>query len=464
MRRNTMPTPTSDQRHHLFCNPVKIICGTRALDHLPVELGSFDAVRAMVVASKKQGLGGRLRRLLKAFRDSGMTLVVYDRLPVEADLEDIKSVAGHFQEAGCDALLALGEGRLLHQVKALRLLVQSTLPEILTASSDEHAPGPTAALGHDDAAQNSDGLPDPQLYEHEPSARIPLFWLPTGPGAGDELGGDIEVSGQTLTHPCLRPQLTCIDKRLLNPGAYHRHDGERLLDSVLIALVNAVEVCLLRGDNPFAVAYAEAAIRFLVDTLTPEGLDASKTDLLMAFTNAAVWANCGRDMQPPGLAHRLGRALAARTDLGAGVLMALCLPAVVGRVLAGQQRLTAELLHLLGGARLYSLTDAKLRRPKCVNLLREGWQTLCDNWPAELPLDLQATGIAREALPEVARTAEPADPQSALGILERSWSLIPDLRLQAQPPASNAATDCQNAPISDPHADRGAQDAPAELL
>lgn len=458
---------SADQHAPRFCNPVKIISGTRALEHLPVELGSHDAVRPMVVAPKRQGLGGRLRRLLKAFRDSGMTLVVYDRLTVEADLKQIKSVAGHFQGAGCDALLALGEGRLLHQVKALRLLLQSALTEISKAASNESAPATVAALRHDaipqnGAATNGIGLPDPE--PPEPSARIPLFWLPTGPGAGDELGGDIEIAGQTMTHPCLRPQLACIDKRLLKTSGHHRRHRERLLDSVLIALVNAVEVCLLRGDNPFAVAYAEAAIRILVDTLTPEGLEASRSDILLALTNAAVWVDCGRDMQPPGLAHRLGRALAARTDLDAGLLMALCLPAVVDRALAGQKRLAAELLHLLGGAELFSLTEAKLCRPKCVNLLREGWHALCENWPVELPGDLQATGIAREALSEVARAADPADPQTALGILERSWNLVPELRLRAQPQGSTAATDSQNTPPTDPHADRGAQDAATELL
>jgi alcohol dehydrogenase len=466
-RRNTMSLPTIIENTHRFCNPVKIISGIRALEHLPVELASFDAIRPMVVAPQKQGLGSRLRRLLKAFRDSGMTLVVYDRLPVEADLEQIRSVAGYFQEAGCDALLVLGEGRLLHRVKALRLFIQSVLPERSMAASGETA-SQNGAAKHSDAnnsaGNNSAGLPDLLPHEHEAAARIPLFWLPTGPGAGDELGGVIEIAGQTRTHPSLRPQLACMDKRLLKSGDSRRRHRERLLDSVLIALVNAVEVCLLRGDNPFAAAYAEAAIRTIVDTLTPEGLEASGPDILLALTNAALWTDCGRDMQPPGLAHRLGRALAARTEMGAGLFMALCLPAVVDRALAGRRRLTAELLHLLGGAQLYSLTEAKLRRPRCVNLLREGWHTLCEFWPAELPFDLQATGIAREALPEVAREADPVDPQAALEILERSWTLVPGLRLQARPQASTAAADSQNTPPTAPHADRGAQDAPAELL
>jgi alcohol dehydrogenase len=455
-----MSTPITDEPLYRFHNPVKLVSGRKALEHLPVELDNHDAVRPMVVAFKEQGLRGRLRRLIGAFRDSGMTLVVYDRLTVGADLERIRAVAGYFHEAGCDALLALGQGPLLHLVKALRLYIQtSALPDVSKGTRD--APPPTDGASSPRAAAQSDGglpRPDPS----EPTVRVPLFWLPTGPGAGDELEGDIEVSGQTMTHPSLRPQLVCIDRRLLDPSDKNRRDRERLLDSVLIALVNAVEVCLMQGDNPFAVAYAEAAIGSLVDTLTPDGLEASRGEMVLALTNAAVWAACARDMQPPGLAHRLGRALAVRLDLGAGILMALCLPAVVDRGLSGKPHRTAQLLHLLGDAELYSLSEPRLRRSKCVNLLREGWHTLCINWPEALPFDLQATGIAREALPEAARAADPADPQSALTILERSWTLIPPMQLQAQ--ASTEAAQREKIPSPDSPTDEGAQDAAAELL
>jgi alcohol dehydrogenase len=457
-RRKTMPSPTSDEALFRFCNPVKIVSGSKALEHLPVELGNHDAVRPMVVAHPKRGLRGRLRCLLRAFRDSGMTLVIYDHLPAETDLEKIKIVAGHFQESGCDALLALGQGALLHQAKAMRLFAQtSSFAQIPDGTLAESATGPAATSLTGGTAEETAGLPDPD--PPEPAARIPLFWLPTGPGAGDELGGRLETAGQHMTHPHLRPQLACIDKRLLDSSD---RDPGYLLDGVLIALVNAVEVCLLRGDNPFAVVYAEAAIKTIVATLTPEGLEAPRADILLALTNAAVWADCARDMQPPGLAHRLGRALAARVDLDAGLLMALCLPAVVDRALTGKTRLAAELLQLLGDAELYSLTEPQLRRPKCVNLLLEGWQALCENWPEALPGDLQATGIAREALREVARAAAPAEPQSALTILEHSWTLIPPLQLQAQ--ATTAVADRHYPATTDPDADRGAQDAPAELL
>jgi alcohol dehydrogenase len=458
-------SPTTSSEHlHRFVNPVKILSGRNALEHLPVELGSHDAVRPMVVVHKSKGLRRRLRRLLSALQDSGMTLVVYDRLTPEAGLEGIKTLSENFHDAGCDALLAMGYGRLLHQVKALRLFAQhDALTESLEGASDKASPGEAspgeASSAKDTTAQSAAGLPDPD--PPDPSARIPLFWLPTGPGAGDELGGQMAMDGQDLTHPGLRPQVVCIDKRLLDRDR-HKRDG--LLDRVLLALVNAVEVCLGSGDNPFAVAYAEAAIKTIVESLTPEGLEASRADILLALTNAAAWSDCARNMQAPGLAHRLGRALAAKVDLDAGLLMTLCLPAVVERALVGATRLSAELLHLLGGAELYSLTEAHLRRPKCVNLLREGWRTLCENWPGDLPGDLQATGLAREALPELARTADPADPRTALTLLEQSWTMVPPVQLQALPKSPAAPADSQNTLSQERHADGGAQDAPAELL
>jgi alcohol dehydrogenase len=462
-----MSPSTSSDHLHLFCNPVKILSGRNALEHLPVELGSHDAVRPMVVVHKSKGLRRRLRRLLSAFRDSGMTLVVYDHLAPEADLEGIKPLAALFHDAGCDALLAMGYGRLLHQVKALRLFAQHhALSETPVggsgeASSDEASSEETSSA-NGTTTQGAAGLPDPD--PPDASARIPLFWLPTGPGAGDELGGHMAMEGQPLTHPGLRPQVACIDKRLLDPSDWDHDKRDGLLDRVLLALVNAVEVCLESGDNPFAVAYAEAVIKTLAESLTPEGLEASRADILLTLTNAAVWSDCARNMQAPGLAHRLGRVLATKVDLGAGLLMALCLPAVVDGALVGATRLSAELLHLLGGAELYSLTEAHLQRPKCVNLLSEGWRTLCENWPGDLPGDLQATGLVREALPEMAGAADQADPHTALKVLEQSWTMVPAVQLQALPKSPEAPAHSQNTLSQKRHADGGAQDAPAELL
>jgi alcohol dehydrogenase len=418
---------TSAMEHlHRFQNPAKICSGTSALEHLPVELGTFDAVRPLVITNRRPGFRGRLRRLLKAFRDSQMTYVVYDRLPETAGLSDLKALAGHFREAGCDALLAVGQGGLMHQAKALRTLAQIDV--------------------EDADAVNS--LPDPNLLGSPSLA--PLFWLPTGPGEGDELGGTLDFGGSTLVHPSLRPQLVCVDTRLLSPG-----DHDEILNGVLIALVNAVEVCLDSGDNPFAAVYAEAAIKMIVETLTPEGLEEKKAAILMALTNAAVWAGCARDMQPPGLAHRLGRVLAETMPHGAGICMGLCLPAVVNQALERRPRLSAELLHVLGDEALYSSTVPELRQPKCVNLLREGWHALHQTWPDEIPADLQTAGIPREQLAAVARAANPQEPRVAQTCLDNSWTLVPTLQLQALPPESTAA---------DTHADRGVQDAPAELL
>jgi alcohol dehydrogenase class IV len=447
----------SDTLHpHRFCNPVKITSGIKALEHLPVELGHHGAVRPMVLTHREHGFRRRLRRLVKAFRDSGMTLVVYDRLPQETDPGEIHTLAGHFRDAGCDAILALGGGGLLHQAKALRLLAEKAISETdaLEGESFSKAVSPSMDGGSQEVGAIPAGpseLPDPDDLTGD---TVPLFWLPTGPGAGDELGGDLHIAGRSLRHPRLRPQMACIDKRLLDLG-----DRCQVLNNVLVALVNAVEVCLTRGDNPFAATYAEAAIKTIAETLTPEGLGARRADIHLALTNAAVWADCARDMAPVGRAHRLGRALSEQLDTDVGICMALCLPAVVDDALAKEARLAAELLHLLGDADLYSLTLPKLRRARCVNLLREGWHALCENWPDEIPAGLAETGIDEAGLEAVARRANPSDPRTGLRILRESWALIAPHRLQALPSDDGG----HPAPM-DPNAERGAQDAPAELL
>ncbi|MDJ0782734.1 MAG: iron-containing alcohol dehydrogenase [Desulfosarcinaceae bacterium] len=429
-----------------FYNPIKIISGAKALEHLPVEMGCRDAVRPMVVTQRESGFRGRLRRLVNALRDSGMTLVVYDRLSPETTLDNIRALAGHFCDAGCDALLALGRGSLLHQAKALRLFAGQ-----MAARQNQEADSNRTA------AADSRQLPDPETMEG--NTQLPLFWLPTAPGAGDELSGLIDYADQSVRHVSLRPQVACVDERLLNPG-----NRDRLLDNVLITFVNGIEVCLNCGDNPFAATYAEAAVKAIIGTLTPEGLEAPASRRLLVLTNAAVWADCARDMHPPGFAHRLGKTLSTHVGLGAGICMALCLPATVDLRLAGEPRLAAEMLHLLGDAELYSLTTLDLRRPRCVNLLREGWQALQENWPSPIPAGLQNTGLDHDTLAAVAQSAVPEDSRRAQEILEQSWSLVAPHRLQALSTGEANPTADGDSTAPRLNVARGAQDGPAELL
>ena len=64
-----------------FSCPLKINCGSRALENLPTELAAFNAHAPLILASRDQVGKKRINTVIDAFKTSGLTLGIYDRLP-----------------------------------------------------------------------------------------------------------------------------------------------------------------------------------------------------------------------------------------------------------------------------------------------------------------------------------------------------------------------------------------------
>ena len=63
-----------------YCS-MKINSGNRALAHLPIELAAVNARAPFIIANRDQVGKKRFKFVIDAFRTSGLTLGVYDRLP-----------------------------------------------------------------------------------------------------------------------------------------------------------------------------------------------------------------------------------------------------------------------------------------------------------------------------------------------------------------------------------------------
>jgi len=67
--------------HYEFFCPVKTHSGNRALEHLPVELDALNARKPLVITGKDAAKAGLVDVLIHAFRDSGITIGVFDGVP-----------------------------------------------------------------------------------------------------------------------------------------------------------------------------------------------------------------------------------------------------------------------------------------------------------------------------------------------------------------------------------------------
>ena len=93
-----------------FSCPLKINCGRLSLDHLPVELSTVNAVSPLIIADRDRIGKKRFNAVVDAFRTSGLTLGVYDRLPDRPEPDMISLLARMYHDGGCDSIVAVGSG------------------------------------------------------------------------------------------------------------------------------------------------------------------------------------------------------------------------------------------------------------------------------------------------------------------------------------------------------------------
>jgi alcohol dehydrogenase len=113
----TLPDP------FFFNCPLKINCGSRALDHLPVELAAVGARSPLILANGDAIGKKRLKTVIDAFRTSGLTLGIYDRLTDRLQTERLSILATVYRDGGRDSLIAVGNGPTVDMAKCLNAII-----------------------------------------------------------------------------------------------------------------------------------------------------------------------------------------------------------------------------------------------------------------------------------------------------------------------------------------------------
>jgi alcohol dehydrogenase len=83
-------------RHFEFHCPIRLLSGSRALEHLPVELRALNASRPLAIAQPQIARRGLIRTLVDAFKDSGMPLGLHENAPERPDTAWATRIAGIF--------------------------------------------------------------------------------------------------------------------------------------------------------------------------------------------------------------------------------------------------------------------------------------------------------------------------------------------------------------------------------
>jgi alcohol dehydrogenase len=325
------------ESYEFFC-PVKINSGNRALEQIPFELDALDARKPLMLAGIDDNERDLLDVIIDAFRDSGITVGIFDGVPVVPDLKLIRYLFNIYHDRGCDAVIAVGGGPVADTAKVLNIAV-SGKPEDIEGC----------------AGENLIKMP-----------LKPLIIVPTLSGTGYEMSRYASFDGRDYASHFLMPHLAVIDPRMTIP-----EDAVTTAAASLAALAHAVEAYTGSGKNPPADAYAYTTIQLIMEHLVHVIKDQRDSDGRMSLVNAHAMAGCAFSNVAPGIAHKLGKAMGDLCHLPPGLCMGMLLPHILDREMSEGGYHISELLLPLAGFDAYASMAENLRARKAVDNLHD---------------------------------------------------------------------------------------------
>ncbi len=376
-----------------FCCRVKFNVGASALEHLPSELDALNARMPLVMAARPRDA----HLVVKAFRDSGLTLVVADRVDETASGETLHELARQYRLHRCDAIVAVGCGALADAAKALNLMVSTGVRELATLVGPGQIVGPLR----------------------------PLVLVPTVGGNALESAAVASFGDWHLASTFLMPDLLVID-----PRQTRQWSPQALIAMGLSALALSTETLLAERANGIALSYAQAAVRMiaahLLETLRGKGAKHGP----LALVNAAALAGCLVNSRAPGINQVLATALAPFCRLSPGAVAGLLLPYSLAFLCLKRQQCPEALLLPLAGAEIFATADRSLRPHVAINALHALLHDLHKASRGVLPRSLAEAGVPQPELAQCARQAAASRPdllqeREALLVLEHAWEARP---------------------------------------
>lgn len=383
--------------HFEFVCPTRTASGSKALEHLPGDLGALNARKPLIITDKGSTEKGLVKQLARAFRTWGMTLGVYDGAAPGADMDTLKTLYNLYLDRGFDAILALGGGAAVDLAKVVNIAV-SGRPEDLARR------------------QGIDGLDGPLN---------PFGFIATAAGTARECAGEVVFGDLYFNSPYLVPDLVTIDPRMITD-----EDPLQRVATAVAALTYAAEAYAGPRGNPFVESYAQLVIDFVFDHLLNEvrQTPAKKESRgRLALVNAACMAGYVYANTPRGLAARLGMAIGQRSALDPALAMGIVLPCVLEDHVHRQGRELSRLLRPMVGLERFAATPGPQRFAAAMARIRHLFNELFVLTEAAVPRTLADAGLSREALEAVAEAVAASDPdpnshQACRAILEHAFT------------------------------------------
>ncbi len=376
--------------YYEFFSQHKIISGASALEHLPVELESMNAVKPLVIADAVDFDRSMEKKFLKAFYDSNVVIgALYDEVLEYSSTQTVRNLAKLFRARGCDSIIAVGGGAVMDTAKGVNILV----------------------------SEQSDALMDYAGTDNISAHLKPLVAVPTADYTGLEMTNSAEIDRHLFTSDKLYPDIVCIDYRTARGCC-----TECVVNSTMVALTQAVESAAEPNQTPLNDAYALAALQLISENFI-KGLKRPKNKKAsLALANARTFAGISFSNAPAGMVYLLGKALETLTGHNSGAIMSVLLPLHLEIKLKARDSVRDELLLAMNGFDVYAATPKKERASLGVSSVN----ALIGDLGFNVPLSLSGMTIPKYRLADAAELTEEKSlgaykKKNCLELLERSW-------------------------------------------
>ena len=335
-----------------FFNKTRIISGKKAMENIPYELKSMDAVKPLVVTDSRSVKDGAARSLIQAYGDSGLAIgAVFDGVTDYASAQIVKDAVVLFRARGCDSIIAVGSESSASTAKGINLLVSNIADDLLKI----------------------DSLPDIMHLR-------PFIFMPTSDSTGREASSECVIDGRKFISAELMPDIALIDSRMLK-----KRKGNEIAISALKAMADAIEACSQEEANPLNDSFAFASIQLISENLQAaiKGLCPCKARLGLA--NGIAISGIVSSNAPEGLCSALAGELAKLSGGNRSLYSSILLPYVLDfKLKKTKSGVRGELLLPLAGIDRYCAVSERERSRIGVDFLMEMISGLNKYIPASL--------------------------------------------------------------------------------
>ena len=304
---------------HAQPKPITYI-GAGSVQQLCEAIGHFGLKKIFMVTDKPLVELGLIDGAVRALKDNGVEVVIYDGVLPDPTFKLINEGLGQLQQSRCDGVLAFGGGSSMDAAKIMAL-----------AAANNATPQDLVGFG-------KAKLPS-----------LPLFAIPTTAGTGSEVtiaavpSDDVTHAKQPIADNKLVPVACALDPTIMTGLPPHITSA-----TGMDALTHAIESYIGNWGTPETERLGSAAVKLIFQHLPTAYEDGENLASREAMAVASYYAGLAFSQAMVGFVHAISHQLGAHYSIPHGLANAVVLPYVLEFSKADAQQKMAELVVSAG--------------------------------------------------------------------------------------------------------------------